>query len=357
MRDCLNMRFEAVFLLLENTIGKCYIPFRNNGFRREGTAAMYNVMFKHLAAFFAVAERLNVSATASALFISQSALSKTIQRLEEGLDVRLFERSNKGLSLTKEGEFLYAKLQPSYNLMCKNIQTARDMQKAKPLRIGYPSTYDASEDYDKLKRLVNDYSAKHPEIELSEILYDFMELKQALIYGDVDVAFIHDFQLREAGSLSMKKVCRVRMCLALSARHSLAVCDDFHQMDKRAFEDEVFYMLALDDEVKDRETIAGVLGRYGIYPKDILFSLNFQSLLRSVKQGRGMCTCGYFPNAPGREDLKFFELPPMDHDPFLTIAWRTNDVSKQAKDFIDMIPDDPEEMTVFPHGTDGTDIQ
>ena len=330
----------------------CYIPIRNIEIEThvEGGISVYNITFKHMAAFFAVAERLNVSATASALFTSQSALSKTILRLEEGLGIKLFERSNKGLALTKEGEFLYAKLKSPYNALCKNIQIARDMQKSKALRVGYPSTYDASEDYDKLKRFINDYSAQHPEIELNELLYDFQELKQALLFGDVDVAFIHDFQLREAQNISMKRVCHVRMCLAMSSRHPLAACDDFRKIDKKAFEDEMFYMLVLDDEVKDKEIISNVLNRYGIRPKDIQFALNFHSLMRSVKQGRAMCTCGYFPNAPGREEIKFLELPPMEHDPYLTIAWRTNDLTKEAKALIDIIPDNPEEMSVFKSG-------
>jgi DNA-binding transcriptional LysR family regulator len=308
---------------------------------------MHNVSFKHLEAFLEIAESLNVSAAAKAMSTSQSALSKMLQRLEDGLDLKLFERTNRGLVLTREGEFLYAKLKPSYSVICKNIQVAGDMKQSKLLRIGYPSTYDASEDYDKLKKLIDGYAGQHPEMELTEVLYDFMELKQALIFGDVDVAFIHDFQLSEAASLSMRRVCRVRMCLAMSAKHPLAGAPDFGQIDKKAFEDEIFYMLVLDDAVRDKEVITGVLARYGIYPRDIQFSLNFQSLMRSIRQGRGMCTCGYFPNAPGREEIRFLELPPAPTDPFLTLAWRTNDVSKEAKEFIGMIPDDPDEMSMF----------
>lgn len=307
---------------------------------------MYNITLEHMAAFFAVAERLNVSSAAQAISTSQSALSKMIRRLEDNLELKLFVRGNRGLALTKEGEFLFAKLKPSYNILCKNIQIARDMKKSKQLRIGYPSTYDASEDYDKLKKLINDYSARHPEIELNEILYDFLDLKQALLYGDVDIAFMHDFQLRDNQHFSLKKVVRVRMCLAMSAKHPLAVYDSFEQIDKKVLEEETFYMLALDDEVKNKETIARVLSQYGIYPKDILFTLNFQSLMRSVRQGRGMCTCGYYPNATGREEIKFLELPPISVDTYLTIAWRTNDVLKEALDFINMIPDDPNEMFV-----------
>ncbi|SHH60520.1 DNA-binding transcriptional regulator, LysR family [Sporobacter termitidis DSM 10068] len=308
---------------------------------------MYNVNFKHLEAFLTVAERLNVSAAAGAMRTSQSSLSKMIQRLEDGLGLTLFVRTNRGLAMTREGEFLYTKLKPTYNNICKNIQVAREMKKSTLLRIGYPSTYDASEDYDKLKKHIDGFSSRHPEIELDEILFDFMELKQALVFGDIDVALIHDFQLRDASHLSMKKVCRVRMCLAMSAKHPLAAYDDFRDIDKQAFEDELFYMLVLDDEVKDKESIAVVLDRYGIHPKDVLFTLNFQSLMRTMRQGRGMCVCGYFPNAPGREEIKFLELPPMAGDPYLTVAWRTNDITKEAQDFIDMLPDDPEEMTVF----------
>ena len=45
------------------------------------------------------------------LFVSQPALSSTIRELEEELDIQLFERTNKGIRVTEQGnEFLiYAK--------------------------------------------------------------------------------------------------------------------------------------------------------------------------------------------------------------------------------------------------------
>jgi DNA-binding transcriptional LysR family regulator len=306
---------------------------------------VYNITFQQIAIFLAVAERLNVSETASALYTSQSALSKTIHRLEESLNLKLFVRSNRGLALTKEGNFLYSKLQDPYSAMCKNIQLAKDMQKTKMLRIGYPSTYDASQDYDKLKRLVNDYAAQHPEIEFNEILYDFMELRQALIYGDVDIAFTHDFLIRNVPNLSMKKVIRVRMCLAMSARHPLAAVDNFLEIDKKAFENEVFYTLMFNEEARDRERMIEILGGYGIHPKEVRFDLNFQSLIRDVRHGRGMTVCGYFPKATGREEMRFLEFPHKEDDPFLTLVWRTNDVSPEALNFISTIPEDPENLT------------
>lgn len=60
-----------------------------------------------------------------------------------------------------------------------------------------------------------------------------------------------------------------------------------------------------------------------------------------------MSVCGYFPRAPGHEEIQFFEFPTQKHDPYLAAAWRTNDISKEAQDFINEIPDDPDVMTVF----------
>ena len=231
--------------------------------------------------------------------------------------------------------------------MCKNIQQAKDMTKIKMIRIGYPSTYDASTDYDKLKRLIDDYAAHHPEIDLNEILYDFMDLKHALLYGDVDLIFAQDFVFNNAPHISIKKVCRSRLCLAMSAKHPLASVDSIDEIDRADLEKEVFYAITIDDELIDRERNIARLNAYGIVPKDIQYVLNFQSLMRTVRQGKGMTICGYFPNASGHEDIKFIELPVGKFTPYLVLSWRTNDISKEAKGLIDMIPDDPDGLSVF----------
>lgn len=59
----------------------------------------------------AIANSGSFREAASRLFVSQPALSSTIRELEEELDVQLFERTNKGIRVTEQGnEFLiYAK--------------------------------------------------------------------------------------------------------------------------------------------------------------------------------------------------------------------------------------------------------
>ncbi len=57
-----------------------------------------------LAAFVAVAERMNFRAASEALFISPSALSRRIDRIEAALGVRLLDRTTRRVSLTEDGE-------------------------------------------------------------------------------------------------------------------------------------------------------------------------------------------------------------------------------------------------------------
>ena len=57
--------------------------------------------------FYVVANSGNISKAAKELYISQPAISKSIQKLEESLNCKLFARSSRGVILTEEGKLLY----------------------------------------------------------------------------------------------------------------------------------------------------------------------------------------------------------------------------------------------------------
>lgn len=58
--------------------------------------------------FLTVAKHLSYTRAAEELYLSQPAVSKNIQELEEALGVRLFNRSGNHISLTSAGELVYA---------------------------------------------------------------------------------------------------------------------------------------------------------------------------------------------------------------------------------------------------------
>lgn len=62
---------------------------------------------EHYKVFKEVADIGNISSAAKKMYISQSAVSQSIHSLEEALNVKLFSRSKRGVSLTKDGQTLY----------------------------------------------------------------------------------------------------------------------------------------------------------------------------------------------------------------------------------------------------------
>ena len=59
---------------------------------------------KQVQYFLAIVETGSFSAAADNLYISQSSLSKQIIALEKSLDVQLFDRSKRKVSLTEAGK-------------------------------------------------------------------------------------------------------------------------------------------------------------------------------------------------------------------------------------------------------------
>ena len=57
--------------------------------------------------FKETAERGSINKAAEALLMTQPNLSRSLQKLEEELGLKLFSRDNKGIQLTEEGQQLY----------------------------------------------------------------------------------------------------------------------------------------------------------------------------------------------------------------------------------------------------------
>jgi DNA-binding transcriptional LysR family regulator len=64
-----------------------------------------------LLAFEAAARNLSFTKAAAELFLTQSAVSRQIQQLEEHLGVKLFERRARALLLTEKGQLFYRAVQ------------------------------------------------------------------------------------------------------------------------------------------------------------------------------------------------------------------------------------------------------
>lgn len=85
--------------------------------------------------FLSVAETRSFTESAELCNISQSSLSKSIMRLEQELDVKLFDRTQHPVSLTPAGECFYTHFKPMEQQYADAMEDIRRLRKSTVLRI------------------------------------------------------------------------------------------------------------------------------------------------------------------------------------------------------------------------------
>ena len=122
-----------------------------------------NLSLYHI--FYTVARTGNISKAARELYISQPAISRAIQKLEENLGTVLFKRSSRGVTLTVEGTALYEKVQEAFALLQdgENLILHSKTKKIARLRLGTSSTLCQY----VLLSYLRSYISEHPHTQIN----------------------------------------------------------------------------------------------------------------------------------------------------------------------------------------------
>ena len=115
-----------------------------------------------LSLFLHLCETLHFSRTSQAMHISPSALTRSIQQLEETLGTSLFERDNRSVKLTKEGVLFQQYARDSTNLWQSFRQSL--MEETQELQ-GEISIYcSVTASYSFLHTILSEFRKAHPKI-------------------------------------------------------------------------------------------------------------------------------------------------------------------------------------------------
>lgn len=138
--------------------------------------------------FYAVANAGNISKAAKELYISQPAISKSIQKLEESIGVKLFDRSSRGVTLTPEGELLYAHVKSAFETLTIGEDKLR---RSIALGMGH-LTIGVSSTLCKyiLLPYLKDFIKKYPHINISIACHSTNHTLKLLEDGKLDVGLI-----------------------------------------------------------------------------------------------------------------------------------------------------------------------
>lgn len=110
----------------------CFTDSKPNG---RFDSLLNHVNFHHLYYFWAVAKAGSIRNASAQLLLAPATVSRQIKELESKLRVRLLERSNQSIKLTREGDFVFGVCNELFGLARELVDGVGANNEAKPVRI------------------------------------------------------------------------------------------------------------------------------------------------------------------------------------------------------------------------------
>jgi len=128
-------------------------------------AASFAANYSGVVAFIAVASEGSFAKAGERLGVGRSAISRSIQKLEEQLGARLFVRTTRSTALTREGELFYEDCRPGVERIVQAVDGLRELREGPPrgrLRVSSTASFGRK----VVAPLLTGFQASYPEIAL-----------------------------------------------------------------------------------------------------------------------------------------------------------------------------------------------
>ena len=301
---------------------------------------MESLSFQQLEAFFAVVEHQQLSKAAQAIFVSQPSLSRTIQRLENNIGVRLFHRTSKGMILSEEGEYLYREMLPAYQKMILSIHNMQTTGSSylHTLRIGYHASFNSIRVFSGVRAAISQFERTHDQCGVVEYLHEFRELRQALLYGEIDAAISVSVSLENLPNVRRRNLCEMPLFLVMAKSSRFAGREVTKELLEELSQVEFFFPSRIDTQTDMNDELAQC-SSLGFLPKSIKYLPNLSSVLNAVALGKGMTMGGERDDTGWGQRLSYIRLPMTEeaNQPHLQVAWRENESSPFTEEFLDLL--------------------
>ncbi len=277
--------------------------------------------------FLAVADNGSFTVAANRLHIAQPAVSMAIRKLEEELELTLFHRNERHISLTDEGQTLLPHARQILQALADAELEMRELHEMArgEVRIGIPSMLGSY----YFPPILMAFRHRYPQLRLSVVEAGTRQLQKMIYSGEIDMGVIVADTPPE--DLESRSFLRDQMMAILPQDHHLAGQQtvrfrDFFAEDLVLFRKGYFH----------REVIDQLCREHDFSPK-ICFETNLLPLTKQiVKHGFGITTLLEMVIA---EDADLVALPfeqPVWLD--LSVAWRQGGyLSRANRTFVDFL--------------------
>lgn len=175
------------------------------------------MQLKSLEVFVAVVEKNGFTKAAEALYVGQPALSKTIQKLEQELNVALFDRTSKKIQLTDEGKLFYEK---SKEILAKVNSIPEYLNELSQVisgevKVGIPQIIGSV----FFPQVAYRFMKRYPQVTLTTKEDGGVIIEKLVTQGELDIGFV---VLPAANTLDAELIYQDKFVDCVSSKHPLA---------------------------------------------------------------------------------------------------------------------------------------
>lgn len=286
---------------------------------------------RHLRYFVVLAEELHFGRAAQRLEITQPPLSFNIRQLEEQLDVRLFQRDRKTVTLTSAGRTLLTEARG----ILERSAYARDIVKAATegrstcLRVGF----SGSMIYAGVPQLVAAFSRLHPHIDVKLTESGRFRQFEALSDGRIEAAFVDTNNW--PSPFDATPLCDEAFVCCLPEGHPLA---GQSSIDVQDLASDDFIMFTRDSESASYDRVISICVDAGFEPRTKDTARQWLSIIALVAGGLGVAIVPERIARTGVSDVQFIALrTPAAARSHGYLVWDPRKPSEALNAFIELV--------------------
>ena len=171
-----------------------------------------------LKVFYLAAKKGNLSAAAQELFITQPAVTKGIQRLQEFYEIKFVDHIGKKLVLTDAGEVLYEIAEKIFELESQAEDSIRDFQQRKRGHVRILASESFGDYY--LPRIIIAFSKTYPLVRITMNILPTEQVVENTVALNNDLGFI-SYPV-EHPKLRVREVLEDRLVIIAPPTHPIA---------------------------------------------------------------------------------------------------------------------------------------
>ena len=287
---------------------------------------------ERLRLFVTVADCLSFTKAAEQMYISQPTLSRHIADLEHTLNVELFERTTRKVSLTTAGERFLKEANQIVKRYDALLERASRLGNglSGSLRVGYLELFTQ----DILPIAIQNFCAKFPMVDLQLRESTLRNVRQALLEGSLDMGFlITRGKPQWDEELMHKRIFTGQIELIVSNTHPYA---GYQIVSPAILENEQILTFEADETPELRENITKMCMEYHFLPNFVTGDYTPGAIFLLVQAGMGVSLLSSLVTSVLRTQNRFrtLRLEGAQFPTNLEVAWRRDNRDPCIQNFL-----------------------